>query len=101
VYISWRRLTAVCVTECTLSVRVVYRGLLGVLRCGIWRCWTVYISWKRQAAVCVTECTLGVPVCTMGVRVWCPWSGGCVEVWDLETRDCVRQLEMPDGSLCD
>ena len=54
----------------------------------------MYISWKRPAAVCVTECTLGV-------CVWCPWSGGCVEVWDLETRDCVRQLEMPDGSLCD
>ena len=52
----------------------------------------MYVSWKCPMAVCVTECTLGVPVVY-------PQSAGCVEVWDLETLDCVYQLETPGGSV--
>jgi len=110
VYISWKHPLAVCVTECTLCVPVVYpgctcmqctRGLLGVLRCGIWRCWTVCISLKRLAAVCVTECTLGVPVVYPGCTCSVPWSAGCVEMWDLEMLDCVHQLETPGSGMCE
>jgi len=79
VYISWRRLTAVCVTQCTLSVRVVYRGLLGVFE-----------MWDLEMLDCVHQletpgsgmCEWVSPRCTWVYAVY-PQSAGCVEVWDL------------------
>jgi len=31
--------------------------------------------------------------------VWSVWSVCCVKVWDLETLDCVHELETPGGSV--